>query len=126
MNTTLALLLAITVSQSAIAQNPADTNKIRVIVFGAHPDDCDITAGGLAALYVSLGHAVKFVSLTNGDKGHQTMGGKALASRRLNKTKEVARRLGVEYDVLNNHDGELMPNLENRLAVIGKISLTMQ
>ena len=64
MNTTLALLLAITVSQSAIAQNPADTNKIRVIVFGAHPDDCDITAGGLAALYVSLGHAVKFVSLT--------------------------------------------------------------
>ncbi|HTE28456.1 PIG-L deacetylase family protein [Flavitalea sp.] len=123
MRITFALLLFFTGYQS-IAQNNLgnpDTNKIRVIVFGAHPDDCDITTGGLAALYVSMGHAVKFVSLTNGDKGHQTMGGKPLASRRLKETKEVARRLGVEYDVLDNHDGELMPTLENRLAVIKKI-----
>ncbi|HMF70816.1 MAG TPA: PIG-L family deacetylase, partial [Flavitalea sp.] len=57
-------------SQTTSGQN----KKLQVIVFGAHPDDCDITTGGLAALYVSMGHAVKFVSLTNGDKGHQTIG----------------------------------------------------
>jgi LmbE family N-acetylglucosaminyl deacetylase len=91
---------------------------IRVIVFGAHPDDCDITAGGLAALYVSMGHAVKFVSLTNGDKGHQKIGGGELAIRRLNETREVAKRLGVSYEVLETHDGELLPTLENRLDVI--------
>lgn len=99
------------------AQNP----KIRVIVFGAHPDDCDLSTGGLAALYVAAGHAVKFVSLTNGDKGHQQMGGPELAKRRLEETREVARRLGVTYEVLQNHDGELMPTLENRLEVIRRI-----
>src|SRR5918993_950093 len=123
MKLTLALLLNI-ISLFTIVQGqdaPVASGKIRVIVFGAHPDDCDITTGGLAALYVSMGHAVKFVSLTNGDKGHQVMGGKPLANRRLKETQEVSRRLGVEYDVLDSHDGELMPTLENRLAVIGKI-----
>ncbi len=107
------LILASTVS----AQN----TKIRVLVFGAHPDDCDISSGGLAALYVAGGHAVKFVSLTNGDKGHQAMGGGELAQRRHKETQEVARRLGVEYEVLDNHDGELLPTLENRLQVIKRI-----
>lgn len=95
---------------------PKDT--LHVIVFGAHPDDCDIRAGGIAALYAGLGHKVKFVSLTNGDKGHQTMGGGQLATRRLKEAKEAGKRLGIEYEVLENHDGELMPTMENRLQVI--------
>ncbi|HYG40332.1 MAG TPA: PIG-L family deacetylase, partial [Cytophagales bacterium] len=93
-------------------------DTIRVIVFGAHPDDCDNDAGGLAALYSSMGHKVKFVSLTNGDKGHQEKGGGELAVIRLNEAKEAGRRLGIEYEVLDNHDGELMPTLENRMDVI--------
>jgi LmbE family N-acetylglucosaminyl deacetylase len=95
--------------------------QLRIIVFGAHPDDCDVNAGGLAALYVSMGHAVKFVSLTNGDKGHQQLAGQDLTTRRLNEAKEAGRRLGVEYEVMNNHDGELLPTLENRLEVIRRI-----
>lgn len=110
-------VLFLLIASSVAAQNA----KIRVIVFGAHPDDCDLSAGGLAALYVAGGHAVKFVSLTNGDKGHQQMGGPTLAKRRLAETQEVARRLGITYEVLPNHDGELMPTLENRLAVIRRI-----
>jgi len=95
--------------------------KVRVIAFGAHPDDCDIGASGLAATLAKAGHAVKFVSVTNGDAGHQTLGGGALARRRYAETQEVAKRLGITYDVLNNHDGELMPTLEVRLQVIRKI-----
>jgi LmbE family N-acetylglucosaminyl deacetylase len=101
----------------------AQDQKIRVIAFGAHPDDCDIRASGTAALFAAAGHAVKFVSVTNGDVGHQTMHGTALAQRRLAEAKESARRLGIEYEVLNNHDGELLPTLEVRKQIIRQIRL---
>ena len=68
-----------------------------------------------------LWHHVKFVSVTNGDAGHQSEGGGMLAKRRIAETKEVAKRLGVSYDVLDNHDGELLPTLEIRLQIIRKI-----
>ncbi len=99
----------------------AQTDRIRVIAFGAHPDDCDIRAAGTAALWASKGAAVKFVAITNGDVGHQTMAPPALAARRLAEAKESARRLGIEYEVLNNHDGELLPTLEIRKEVIRQI-----
>jgi LmbE family N-acetylglucosaminyl deacetylase len=99
----------------------AQENQLRVIVFGAHPDDCDLDAGGLAIEYVKLGHKVKFVSMTNGDAGHQSMGGGVLAKRRMAEAQEAGRRFGVEYTVIDNHDGELMPTLENRLKVIREI-----
>ncbi len=72
----------------------AGRKNSRIIAFGAHPDDCDIRAAGTAALFASAGHAVKFVSVTNGDVGHQTLTGAALAERRLGEAKESARRLG--------------------------------
>ncbi len=92
-----------------------------MIAFGAHPDDCDIRAAGTAALWAKMGIAVKFVSVTNGDAGHQTMHGSALAQRRLAEAKESARRLGIEYEVLNNHDGMLLPTLEVREQIIRQI-----
>jgi len=94
--------------------------QIRVIMIGAHPDDPD-EAGGTAALFAQMGYAVKFLSVTNGDAGHQTMKGKELAKRRYAETQEVARRLGITYDVLDNHDGLLLPTLEVRLQVIREI-----
>jgi LmbE family N-acetylglucosaminyl deacetylase len=95
--------------------------KSRIIVIGAHPDDCDNEAGATAALLASMGHAVKFVAVTNGDAGHQSMKGKELAARRYAETQEVAKRLGITYDVLDNHDGALLPTLEVRLQIIKKI-----
>ena len=101
------------------AQN-AD-NKIRIIMIGAHPDDCDEDGGGTAALFAQMGYAVKFVSVTNGDAGHQALKGKELAKRRFAETQESGKRLGVTYDVLDNHDGLLLPSLEVRLEIIRKI-----
>ena len=95
--------------------------KLNVVVFGAHPDDCDIKAGGTAILFAKMGHNVKFVSLTNGDAGHQSMGGGALAKIRMAEAKEAGKRFGVKYVVLDNHDGELMPTLDNRMEVIREI-----
>lgn len=99
----------------------AQGEKPRVIAFGAHPDDCDIRAAATAALFAKMGSAVKFVSVTNGDAGHQIIKGPELAKRRLAEAKESARRLGIEYDVLDNHDGELLPTLDVRQQVIREI-----
>ncbi|MBT8185117.1 MAG: PIG-L family deacetylase [Eudoraea sp.] len=104
-----------------IASCWSQENPLNIIVFGAHPDDCDVDAGGTALLFSEMGHRVKFVSLTNGDAGHYELGGEALARVRSAEAKEAGRRFGVAYTVMNNHDGELMPTLENRLNVIREI-----
>ena len=90
-------------------------------MIGAHPDDCDDDGGGTAALFAQMGYAVKFVSVTNGDAGHHLTGGVELAKRRFAEAQEAGKRLGVAYDVLDNHDGQLMPTLEVRLQIIKKI-----
>ncbi len=93
-------------------------NKINVIVIGAHPDDCDIDAGGTAILFSKAGHNVMFVSVTNGDAGHHEKGGGALAKIRMAEAQEAGKRFGVKYVVLDHHDGELMPTLDIRLEII--------
>lgn len=91
---------------------------LNVIAFGAHPDDCDIRAGGSAAKWAAAGHHVRFVSVTSGDAGHQSQGGGALAARRRAEAKEAGRRIGIDYITLDNHDGELVPSLEVRQQII--------
>ena len=88
--------------------------RMRIIVFGAHPDDCELEAAGTAARWAKLGHKVKFVSVTNGDIGHHEMAGAILARRRTAEVKRCAEILGIETEVLDIHDGELLPTLENR------------
>ena len=94
---------------------------LRIIAFGAHPDDCDIRAGGVAAKWAALGHKVRFVAVTNGDAGHHEEGGGQLAMRRRAEAIEAGRRIGVDYVVLDNHDGELVPSLEVRQQIIRQI-----
>ncbi|WP_236027534.1 PIG-L deacetylase family protein [Gelidibacter pelagius] len=94
---------------------------LNIIVFGAHPDDCDNKMGGTAALFAEMGHRVKFVSVTNGDAGHYEKGGGHLAKIRRAEAEEAGKRLGIEYTVLDNHDGELFPTIEVRHQVIREI-----
>jgi len=115
------LLLLVFVLLTFCPLRAQEDKALNIIVFGAHPDDCDIDAGGTAILFSELGHKVKFVSLTNGDAGHHEKGGGELAKVRIAEAKEAGKRFGVEYTVLDNHDGELMPTLENRLKVIREI-----
>lgn len=100
----------------AFAQTPQG-RPLRIIAFGAHPDDAELKASGVAALWAAQGHAVKFVSMTNGDVGHFEMAGGPLAVRRRAEVEECARILGIQTEVLDIHDGELMPTLENRRTV---------
>jgi LmbE family N-acetylglucosaminyl deacetylase len=94
-------------------------NRLSVLMIGAHPDDCELKAGGTAALWVSLGHRVQFVAMTGGDNGHPTMSGGALQQRRREEARESAKILGIERStVLDNHGGELLPTLEARHEVV--------
>jgi len=105
-------------SERAGAAKPSSPGKLRIIAFGAHPDDCEIRAGGVAAMWAAQGHHVKFVSTTNGDIGHWKEAGGPLAQRRTEEVKKAAKILGIETEVLDNHDGELMPTLENRKTLV--------
>jgi LmbE family N-acetylglucosaminyl deacetylase len=105
----------------AAAAAAAQDQPLRIIAFGAHPDDCDIRAGGTAAKWAALGHKVRFVSVTNGDAGHHEQGGGQLAMRRRAEAQEAGRRIGIEYVVLDNHDGELVPDLKVREQIIRQI-----
>ena len=105
-------------AQSSTGQQVStDDGKLRIIVFGAHPDDAEYRGAGVAMKWARLGHHVKFVSATNGDIGHWQMAGGPLALRRKAEVLAVARRLGVTTEVLDIHDGEIMPTLENRRTI---------
>jgi LmbE family N-acetylglucosaminyl deacetylase len=90
---------------------------LRIIAFGAHPDDAELKASGVAAQWAAAGHKVKFVAMTNGDVGHFATAGGPLAIRRTAEVAECARILGIDTHVMDIHDGELTPSLENRKAM---------
>ena len=109
--------LAVLVGVCGLACQAAEGQQggtLRILVFGAHPDDCEIRCGGVAVLWSARGDLVKFVSTTNGDIGHWGMAGGPLAVRRTNEVQAAAAVLGITTEVLDIHDGEILPTLENR------------
>jgi LmbE family N-acetylglucosaminyl deacetylase len=106
------LAASLFISLAASAADP-----LRIICFGAHPDDCEIQAGGTAAMWAAKGHKVKFVSVTNGDIGHWREAGGPLANRRRAEVEAAAKMLGIEVEVFDIHDGELLPDLETRKKI---------
>ena len=95
----------------------ADSGVLRIICFGAHPDDCELQIGGTAALWAARGHKVKFVSVTNGDIGHWREAGAPLARRRRAEVEKADAMVGATTEILDIHDGELLPTLENRRMI---------
>ena len=105
---------------AVVAQGPqqaANDGKLRIIIFGAHPDDAEYRGAGVAMKWAKMGAHVKLVSATNGDIGHWQMAGGPLALRRKAEVTEVDRQLGAATEVLDIHDGEILPTLENRRMI---------
>lgn len=100
---------------------PIQSTSLRILVIGAHPDDCEYKAAGISALYRQQGHVVRFVSVTNGDAGHHILRGPELARIRAQETLASGAVCGVEYEVLDHHDGQLEPSIPARLQMIGLI-----
>ena len=117
MNRILAALLCFPLLVSFADAAAQPKRVLRIIAFGAHPDDAEFQLGGCAIKWAQLGHKVKLVSVTNGDIGHWKMAGGPLAKRRTAESKEAAKRMGVESQVLDIHDGEIMRTLANRKTI---------
>lgn len=111
------LSLAICLAAFTLHAEDKDDGKLRIIVFGAHPDDAEYKTAGVAVKWARLGHHVKLVSVTNGDIGHWKEAGGPLAQRRAAEAAACAKKLGVTSQVLDIHDGELLPSLENRKLI---------
>jgi LmbE family N-acetylglucosaminyl deacetylase len=95
---------------------------LKVIVVVAHPDEAELYTGGTTARLAGAGAAVKYLSLTNGDAGHHQVSRKPLRRRRANEAYAAARHLGVlDYEILNIHDGGLMPDAALRKALIASV-----
>lgn len=94
---------------------------MNVIMFGAHPDDCEFSGGGTAARLAAAGHRVKLVSVTNGDAGHQSLKPRALARVRRLEAQSAAAALGAAWEVLDNHDGRLRPTVEVREQLMARL-----
>lgn len=95
--------------------------QLRILIIGAHPDDCDIMTGGIAIKYTQLGHMVKFVSATNGNAGHYRFSGSELAQLRKEEARKAGLSAGIEYQVLDIDDGKLEANLLTREKFISLI-----
>ena len=101
----------------SVVPSLAQQTPLRIIAFGAHPDDNELRLAGTAAKWAALGHQVKFVAVTNGDIGHWREAGGPLARRRTAEVEQVAKILGITTQVLDIHDGELEPTMENRRTI---------
>ncbi|OYW29300.1 MAG: GlcNAc-PI de-N-acetylase [Chthoniobacter sp. 12-60-6] len=111
------LTLIVCLAALTLHAEDRDDGKLRIIVFGAHPDDAEYKTAGTAVKWARLGHHVKLVSVTNGDIGHWKEAGGPLAQRRAAEVAACAKKLGVTSQVLDIHDGELLPTLENRKLI---------
>ena len=92
--------------------------KLKILMIGAHPDDADLCGGGTAIKYVSRGDEVRFLSVSDGSAGHQTMKREELAARRKAEAENAGLTFGVTYDVWDIPDGEVEANLNNRHRMI--------
>jgi N-acetylglucosamine malate deacetylase 1 len=110
-------LIGLTLTWSGVVTGEESNHELRIICFGAHPDDCELQVGGVAAMWAARGHKVKLVSVTNGDIGHWREAGGPLATRRTTEVEAAAKILGTTAEVLDIHDGELLPTLENRRTI---------
>lgn len=94
---------------------------LKLLILGAHPDDAEYHAGGLAAIYRELGHAVRMVSATDGSAGHHLKSRVEMALIRRQEAAAAASVIGAEYDVWEYPDGQLLPELDLRWRVIQEI-----
>ena len=97
------------------SQKSRKSQRRRVLVISAHPDDVDFGCGGTLAKWAREGAEVFYAICTNGDKGTDdpTLPCHTLALLREKEQRAAARVVGAqEITFLRKTDGELQYSLE--------------
>ena len=96
-------------------------SPLKLLILGAHPDDAEYHSGGLAAIYRSLGHTVKMVSVTDGGAGHHELKPEQLIPLRREEARHSGEVIGAQYVTWDYPDGSLQATLEVREQIIREI-----
>ncbi|MHB0958073.1 MAG: PIG-L deacetylase family protein [Pirellulaceae bacterium] len=94
---------------------------LRLLIIGAHPDDAEFHAGGLATVYRRHGHRVTMISVTDGRSGHHRHPPGPLAEMRRRESQAAAAVIGATYETWDYPDGALECTLDVRLRIIRAI-----
>ncbi|HOQ90988.1 MAG TPA: PIG-L family deacetylase [Candidatus Hydrogenedentes bacterium] len=86
-------------------QGRSETQKRKVIVAGAHPDDPESACGGTMALFADAGHEVVSMYLTRGEAGIRGKSHEEAARIRTAEAEEACRILNARPVFLSQIDG---------------------
>ena len=91
--------------------------KLDILVFGAHPDDIELSCGGTIIKHINNGFKVGIVDLTQGE-----LGTRGDAKTRLEEASEASKIMGVHLrENLNFADGFFVNNKNHQISIIKKI-----
>lgn len=94
---------------------------MRVMAFGAHPDDIEFQCAGTLAKYSSEGHEVAIVISTNGEVGSMTLEKNEIAAVREQEARESASKISAEFFWMGYPDEFLFNTPDVRLHFIDVI-----
>ncbi|MCR9259163.1 MAG: PIG-L family deacetylase [Pseudomonadaceae bacterium] len=102
---------------------PAETvtERKRLMVITAHPDDAEFNAGGLMLKWASAEQDVLILCLTDGSAGHHKLAIEDLAGIRQEEARNAADLLGAKVVIWDVRDGELEASISLRKQLIGDI-----
>lgn len=98
-----------------------------ILAIGAHPDDVEGSVGGTLALMRQRADAVRFLSVTDGSKGHfqqeYAENPRLLVGRRMAEAERAAALIGAEFGCLGAPDGGVVVTQETTSSMIRAIRL---
>lgn len=94
---------------------------MKILVFGAHPDDAEIACGGTMAKYRKGGHEVSVIHACNGNKGDYLTPSDQLADIRCKEAVMAGKVIGASVSCLGFGDAEIFYNEETLGVVVDAI-----
>lgn len=91
---------------------------MRIMAFGAHPDDIEFLCAGTLAKYSEAGHEVAIAISTNGEVGSSTLSKSEIAAVREREASASAQKIGAKVFWIGYPDEFLFNTAEVRLHYI--------